>query len=354
MRRKIPFVAASLLALAVAYVTCGGGKKNSGDATAKTVYVAGQSNDRATLWKDSAPQQLSTTGNYSWATSVFVSGSDVYVGGLVINRFSWDADIILPTIWMNGVSQQLSTTGNYSFVNSVFVNDSDVYVAGDEGFVEVEPYHDFRAVLWTNGVRQLLGTSKHSSASSVYVAGKDVYVAGQEDDDAVLWKNGIRQELSISSAATRSYAFSVYVSGSDVYVAGAETFETLNNDGSYSLEGHAVLWTNGARQQLSSNNNSTGPSANSVFVSGKDVYVAGWDGNAVLWKNGTRQQLSNATVAEGSTEANSVYVSGTDVYVAGLEYKFPYDIGSVRCVLWKNGVRQSLGVANHVNSVFVK
>jgi S-adenosylhomocysteine hydrolase len=82
------------------------------------------------------------------------------------------------------------------------------------------------------------------------------------------------------------------------------------------------------------------------------VYVAGRDGNvATLWKNGVAQNLANGAVA------NSVFVSGNDVYVVGYE---DGGNGSV-AKLWKNGVAQNLTAINIyamdnyavANSVFV-
>jgi len=299
MRRKIPFVAASLLALAVAFVTCGGGgKKNSGDATAgKTVFVAGQSNNRAMLWKDGTPQQLSSAP-YSVASSVFVSGDDVYVA-------VWECD-----------------------------NENPFH----------HP-HAYTSVLWKNGVRQVLSTSDDATAASVFVSGSDVYVAGDEDGYAVLWKNGTPQRLGWG------WANSVFVYGSDVYVAGS-LYDYPDNNG-------AVLWKNGTPRILSrGDHNRWQPDARSVFVSGSDVYVAGMENErAVLWKNGTLQRLNSNAAAAGFAEANSVYVSGSDVYVAGYEFDDPESddyINKMRCVFWKNGIRQSLVNAAQGNSVFVK
>ena len=154
-----------------------------------------------------------------------------------------------------------------------------------------------------------------------YVAG----VAGEIDGVATLWKNGAAQTLSTQY----SIAYSVYVSGSDVYVAGFE-----DPDGAYGSGDNkrATLWKNGVAQTLSEQKSTT----RSVYVSGSDVYVAGgvkddrYDNllKTALWKNGVAQTFDRT-----STEvANSVYVSGTDVYVT--------DGDAAR--YWKNGIRQTL------------
>ena len=170
-----------------------------------------------------------------------------------------------------------------------------------------------------------------------------VFVAGQSGNSAVLWKNGIAHDLvgtsTKSTGEYRTWANSVYVSGRDVYVAGS--ISTIENE----QEAHiAVLWKNGKAQYLT--DATTNPSvAKSVFVTGNDIYIAGRDdGDATLWKNGESQVL----VDIGIVTTNSVYVSGSDVYVAGHNYKY--------AILWKNGEAQYLASGINfasANSVYV-
>ncbi|HPB48230.1 MAG TPA: hypothetical protein PLX16_06410, partial [Exilispira sp.] len=78
--------------------------------------------------------------------------------------------------------------------------------------------------------------------------------------------------------------------------------------------------------------------ANSIYVSGSDIYVAGYYYNgtnniACYWKNGSKTGLS----AGNASEANSIYLSGSDIYVAGY-----YNNGSnnIACY-WKIAVKQN-------------
>jgi hypothetical protein len=141
-----------------------------------------------------------------------------------------------------------------------------------------------------------------------------------------LWKNGAPQN---------GYGFvsSVYVSGRDVYVAGG--------GGSSG----ALLWKNGVMQKLTDETRES--MANSVFVSGSDVYVVGeytYDmmtaNSARLWKNGTLQRRSPLLIyfenENNYAAAHSVFVSGNDIYVAGKYGNSP------RAVLWKNGIAENL------------
>jgi len=122
--------------------------------------------------------------------------------------------------------------------------------------------------------------------------------------------------------------------GLTVYVAGIENKSNDYNSGSY-----ATLWKNGKVTNL--NNGSTSAMAESVYVSGNDVYVAGEEligGSkyvAKVWKNGVATNLT-----DGSKGANaySVFVAGNNVYVAGSEE------GSIgfNAKVWKNGVATDL------------
>jgi hypothetical protein len=81
-------------------------------------------------------------------------------------------------------------------------------------------------------------------------------------------------------------------------------------------------------------------SAHSIFVSGSDIYLAGYEevGEnwiATYWKNGQAVRLSNR-----ESMAESILVVGSDVYVAGME-----DVGksNFRATYWKNGQAVRLG-----------
>jgi len=314
------------LFLAAMFVAC---NKNEEEKN-PDVYVVGCEYDRqksvwiAKFWKNGVAQNLfASESKTAGAHSVFVSGNDVYVAGYT------DGDAIL---WKNGEAQKLTDGSYYAEAHSVFISGSDVYVAGIErGWV---------ATLWKNGVAQTLPLMGVNSYCTVFVSKNDVYLAGD-----FLLKNGVEKNLSRDENATSIRTNSVYVSDNDEFVAGRET---RFRDGQFYY--CATLWKNGVAQYLTDERTEE-VAATSVYVAGRDVYVTGNDcvdytndygtfsmSVARLWKNGVAQDLTNGNENAFSSNAFSVFVSGRDVYVAG--YERPK--GEYVATIWKNGVAQNL------------
>ena len=139
------------------------------------------------------------------ATSIFVSGSDVYVGGMGFNGVHDYA-----MYWKNGEAVNLTDGIEDAWVNSIFVSGTDVYVAG----VVVTSGHS-TAVYWKNGVATSLPDG--STAHDIVVWGTDVYVAGMTSTwnplgPAGYWKNGVFTRL-VNGIASNT----IVISGSDVY-----------------------------------------------------------------------------------------------------------------------------------------
>jgi hypothetical protein len=169
---------------------------------------------------------------------------------------------------------------------------------------------------------------KQDSAPSV-----NVFVAGYEFQPTPpihyivkYWKN----DKPVVLSSTGYLANSIAVSGNDVYVAG------LGFGITYPI---AKYWKNGSSVNLT--NGSKNANVTAIVVSNGDVYVSGSETNdtndtafAKYWKNGIPIDLHD----NGSASANSIAVIGNDVYVAG-----DTRIGNRHYArLWKNGALVNL------------
>ena len=243
--------------------------------------------------------------------------------------------------WKNG---KLVSLPNGIKVNSICVVGNDVYAAGEDLSGGTG-----KAVYWKNGniVRLTDGTNgtKYAIAKSMQVSGNNVYVAGYEFLNSgypapvvKYWKNSTENSLTAGTAYNSGLANSIYVVGSDVYVAGSIANQSIASF-------VATYWKNGTPVSLSDGTKVIGE-AQSIFVVDNDVYVAGkikpglGVGGvpiATYWKNGTAISLTNGN---RDAAAYSIYVNGSDVYVAG--YEEDGSTGLSVAKYWKNGVPFSL------------
>jgi hypothetical protein len=309
------------------------------------VLVAGYSgtngtNHVAKYWMDGQETALSNGTNDAYANSICVSGSDVYIAGT-------DAT---PVYWQNNTEIKLPITSLYGGANSICVSGNKVYIAGNDSS---------KAVFWKDGSETVLDniTDSGSLGTAVCVSGNDVFIAGTRGYNAVYWKNGNIVCLTGYSVPTQHVRVNgISVSNGNTYLVGyvnyaASPFPYLN------------YWTNGVAADLNTGYDLSSPHNNygvvsAVFVSGKDLYIAGMVettnqmiNNAVYWKNGVETVLPSSAA---NAFASAIHVSGNDVYVAGYEY----NKGQPKyAVYWKNGVEVKLTDGTNetiATSIFVK
>jgi hypothetical protein len=138
------------------------------------------------LWKNGQITAITSGNHICVSYSMYVSNNDVYIAG------NYDG---VASLWKNGIRTALATNG--SNAASVFVNGNDVYVAGSELYQSSS-----KAKYWKNGVSvDLTDGTNYASANSIYVKGNDVYVAGRETNAqgkyvAKIWKNGTATSLT--------------------------------------------------------------------------------------------------------------------------------------------------------------
>jgi uncharacterized protein YjdB len=223
------------------------------------------------------------------------------------------------TVWKNGVIHQVIEDRAYTtsgLLNSMYISGDDIYTAGRDN---LEP------AVWKNGV-EIIQERTYSQAQvrSVFVSDGVVYATGWDanKEHAVLWTDGVEQILE-SDPVTYAGAESVFVSGGNVYVLGR-------------ISNTIKLWTNGTPENLT-NGTHGNIIAHYVFVSGNDVYALFYDNALVLWKNGVREyELSGFNSAR-----YGFYVSGNDVYISGVVSGQPF--------LWKNGVTEYMDNGGNTN-----
>ena len=269
--------------------------------------------------------------------SLFLAGNDLYAAGSVCDGSS-TTDI--PTLWKNGVAQEIGRQGNFNSATSVFVSGDDVYVTIRE---------DYKASLWKNGERQTLGDC---DANCVYVDNnQNVYVAGQLDDKPVLWKNSKVRTLGETGEA--EYVLvkgdSVYVTGIfgnsfhgdaflciisndgendttiDLGMSNANSIFITKTGDIYVAGGvasGAALWKNGEVEELwdcdnRSYKNNSGQSVavnndGKVVVAGI-IFDSGLTCTAAIWVDGICHNVSDIM----SYQAMSVVTDGEVFYIGG-------------------------------------
>jgi hypothetical protein len=145
----------------------------------------------ALFWKNGMFADLTNRTTGSNANAVYVSGSDVYVGG---------RENMVAKIWKNGVATSLSNGTLFNMITTLYVNGTDVYAGGYEmlspGGISIAKY-------WKNGVATNLSNGITSATTnSIFVFGTDVFVCGMNDGNITIWKNGVPTVSSVTPSAT--------------------------------------------------------------------------------------------------------------------------------------------------------
>ena len=284
-------------------------------------------NDQTVILPDS-------TGNAA-ATTMYISNNDVYAAGTCwFNNDSTRVPYTTPTalypkagnvatLWKNGVPQTLPgfcsvgmnnniyAVNTFSdYISGLYVTGNDVYVAGGSR------YFGYNAMYWKNGVRNDLtngliyqdpgGDSHYPTTTSIFASNNDVYVSGHQKtagalfgSTALYWKNG-RATFLTTDSLSGSDAKGIFVTNNGIHVVG---YQNINN---YS---RAMHWKNGIPTELTSGKVSS--VATAIFVSGNDVYIAGYSWTApepviaTWWKNGEMFKLTDGKM---SSVAISIYI----------------------------------------------
>lgn len=201
------------------------------------VYVAGNiyngNGFTPGYWKNSVFVPHYDPTVFAQCSSIFVDGNDVYLSGIVSNEIKFTA-----VYWKNGKRETLPTSSlQRAEATSIAVSGGDVYVAC---FVVNDSNPPF-SLYWKNSQEILL--TDQGVVSDIRVTGNDVHVVGphkgyRDQFPVVYTKNGVSQTLT-TSGVRRGAANSLLVHGTDVYIAGTEMAEENGN------QPMARVWKNG-------------------------------------------------------------------------------------------------------------
>jgi hypothetical protein len=259
------------------------------------------------IWKNGIPLDRDSMNLYETYEiySLAVANNDTYMVGWGGRTRYWKNEN--PIELTPGYSP--TTLNILATATSIAVSGNDVYVSGaqQQQLSAVGGWSNVIAEYWKNGnLVKLTDGSKDAYTSSIAVSGTDVFVAGVEDSVAKYWKNGNLVNLTDGSKA--AYTASIAVAGTGVYVAGTQWDGDLiqyhNGYTVYQRNPIAKYWKNG--QPVNLTDGSRWAEAKSIVVSGTDVYVAGFEGGvAKYWKNGSPVILGDVSK---KSEAYSIFL----------------------------------------------
>jgi hypothetical protein len=281
--------------------------------TGYNIYMAGTADGKAVYWKNGVEVDLAPSGT---ASSITVSGTDVYVGGYINDGLNIEA-----AYWKNGQQIQLEGPG-VSHVFGIALNGTDIYCVGD--LYGPQGNGQDSVTYWVNGTRMHYSPNTNGQATSIMFAGSEMYVGGQVwdlsgNDTAVVWKNGVQNWYG-----TPGGIYALGLSPTDTFAVG--NLGTL-----------PTYWTHTNFLQLASSGYGT-----SIAISGSDIYIGGDTLNiggtnqAVYWKNNIMIPLKSQY---GFSSVLGMAVAGTDIYAVG---EVNDNIKYIP-VFWKNGTIYNLG-----------
>lgn len=279
--------------LGISFLGC---KKEKKKNTTYQVHCVGLSSTdsgmHALYWINGKETQLSK--NSSWASSVIVSNSDVYIGGHEYNN-----GITKPVFWKNGTINYLSAKNGG--VNKIFKENNSIYFVG---FLEGS------IVVWNNGsvIKNYPIENDSTYFNDFKFSNGHLYYCGVEmvggKSIPKLWKDGVKISLEPSGYI----ALRLNVVNSDIYVVG-------NNEENREI----VMWKNGSKSTISTNFK-----LNLIDITNEqnDIYITATEFNPntnttelKIWKNGVERTL----IVTNNIYPKAFKISNGDFYWGGVQ-----------------------------------
>jgi hypothetical protein len=318
------------IAISSSDVYAGGGFTSIGGQTRNYIVKLNNTNGNADLtWNPDA----SGSSPYTIISTIAISGSDVYAGGIFtsiggqtrhniarLNNTNGNADLT----WNSHAGGAF--LHSYGSVSSIALNGSDVYVGG--GFTSI-------GGVLRNNIAKLDNTTGNAdltwdanASNEVYtiaISGNEVYAGGFFTSIGGQPRNRIAKLNNTTGAAdhtwnpiANNWVQTIAISGSDVYAGGRFT----------SIGGQT-------RNRIAKLDNTTGtadltwnPDANhwvsTIAISDNEVYAGGWFSSIGGHTRNRIAKLNNTTGATDPTwnpdadnAVSIIAISGSDVYAGG-------------------------------------
>src|ERR1700722_588639 len=237
-----------------------------------------------TYWKNGIAKQLSSPLKFAYISSMYVDGTDVYTAG-----GAWDYNGHQYAIfWKNdsftildSVSSSINNGG--PFATSIFISGNDIYVAGQ---------NHIGGCYWKNGIVTNLNTP---TCRSVYVSGSDFYVTDDQSQGGTIpayLKNGTLFPLSTLPTNLGAYSGFITMSGTDLYILGAEYLAANNNSVvMYWKNGTPTIVGDTSKYSSAGNLIVNGTD---IYIAGA-LETTSQNMKATYWKNGKAIQLSESS-----------------------------------------------------------
>jgi hypothetical protein len=250
---------------------------------------------------------LESKKNVGVSQSIFVDGDTVYNCG-----FDDPGGLYRACYWINQKKTDLNVTDPLvysSLAYQIILKDGIIFTVG----TEQNGGGDQNAITWVfNEMSTLHNHPPNTSAECIFVQQQSssfhsIYIGGMYSGNPCYWKND--QIIYLDDHETNNIMVrSMSVIGNTVYSCGQK---------SDPLPEVACFWKNKELSYLSE-----GTDANSIFISGGNVYIAGIYENtgiiyACYWKNGKKYYLEDSYFAGGDSIANSIFILNDNIYIGG-------------------------------------